>query len=354
MNRKGVSYDVGTVTNINWRPDYDPKLVHRELEIIKSDPHCTAVGITGQDIGRLVVAAEAALQQGLEVWLYPVLWDKGPEQMLAYMVKAATATEMLYARYPDQLVVVAGGELTLFMQGIVPGRTFMGRLRKAISGGFIKAGQHNAPLNAYLRKANAAVRQVFHGPVTYAALIWEQVDWSSFDFVGVDHYWAERIKGRYLDMLQPLFAFDKPVVITEFGFSTTTAPAISGALDIGHIDGWSFFLHTLPLVGPFIRPRLKQVDERDEGMQARRLIDQLTLLEGAGVDGTFLSTFIFPLKPYDDTPRYDLDREGASLVKSCAGGRHGTTYPDMPWEPKASFNAVATYYAVDCANENRK
>jgi len=33
-----------------------------------------------------------------------------------------------------------------------------------------------------------------------------------------------------------------------------------------------------------------------------------------------------------------------SLVKTYAGG-HGTTHPDMPWEPKESFRAVAAYYA---------
>jgi len=345
MNRKGVAYDVGAVMDGNWRPDYDPRVVHRELEIIKQDLHCTAVRITSQDIGRLVLAAEDALQQGLEVWFYPILWNKRPEQTLAYLVKAAAAAETLRARYPGQLVFVAGGELTLFMQGIVPGKAFMGRLRQALSGGFVKSGQHNAPLNAYLRKVNAAVRQVFHGPVTYAALIFEQVDWSLFDMVGVDHYWAEHIKDRYLDTLKQLFAFGKPVVITEFGFSTTNAPVIGGALALGNVDNLSRFLHKLPLVGRFIRPRLKKIDERDEGMQARRLIDQLTLLESAGVDGGFISTFIFPLNPYADNPRYDLDRESASLVKYYAGGRRGVTYPDLAWEPKESFRSVADYYA---------
>ncbi len=345
MNRKGVTYDVGAVMGGNWRPDYDPKIVHRELAIIKQDLHCNTVRITGQDIGRLVVAAEDALQQGLEVWFYPVLWNKRPEETLAYLVKAAAAAETLRARYPDQVIFVAGGELTLFMQGIVPGRMFLGRLRRALSGGFIKAGKHNEPLNAFLRKANAAVRQVFHGPVTYAALIFEQVDWSLFDIVGVDHYWGEPIKDRYLDMLKPLFAFGKPVVITEFGFSTTSVPAISGALAIGNVDGLSLVLHRLPLAGRFIKPRLTKIDERDEAMQARRLIDQLTLLEGAGVDGGFISTFIFPIRPYDDVPKYDLDRESASLVKYYTGGRRGITYPDMTWEPKESFKAVAEYYA---------
>jgi hypothetical protein len=42
--------------------------------------------------------------------------------------------------------------------------------------------------------------------------------------------------------------------------------------------------------------------------------------------------------------KFDPDIASNSLVKSYAD-RHGTTYPDMPWEPKESFKAVADYYA---------
>jgi hypothetical protein len=248
------------------------------------------------------------------------------------------------ARYPGQLVFSVGSELTLFMQGIIPGRFLMKRLHNMMAGDVVKSGRHNKPLNDFLARATPAVRQVFHGPVTYAALIWEQVDWSIFDIVGVDHYWSERIKDRYLDLLAPLFTFNKPVVVTEFGFSTTSAPAVSGAQAIGHVDGWSFVLHRLPVVGRFVRVRLAQIDERDEGVQASRLVEQLHLLDRAGVDGAFVSTFIYPVRPYDDDPKYDLDRESPSLVKSYAGGKHGTTYPDMTWEPKESFKAVADFY----------
>jgi hypothetical protein len=57
-----------------------------------------------------------------------------------------------------------------------------------------------------------------------------------------------------------------------------------------------------------------------------------------------MDTFIFPIKPYSDTPKYDIDRESSSLVKFFDNGRHGTTYPDMTWEPKEAFRAVARYY----------
>ena len=77
MNRKGVSYDVGRVMmGSQWRPKFDPKQVHRELEIIKNDLHCNTVRICGLDLKRLETAAEDALTQGLEVWLSPEMWDK--------------------------------------------------------------------------------------------------------------------------------------------------------------------------------------------------------------------------------------------------------------------------------------
>jgi hypothetical protein len=40
--------------------------------------------------------------------------------------------------------------------------------------------------------------------------------------------------------------------------------------------------------------------------------------------------------------RHDLDMIATSLVKTYARG-HGTTYPDLPWEPKQAFGAVASF-----------
>lgn len=50
----------------------------------------------------------------------------------------------------------------------------------------------------------------------------------------------------------------------------------------------------------------------------------------------------------NDEPRYDLDTSALSLVKAYASG-HGTTYPDMAWEPNEAFRAVAGYCAEDAA-----
>jgi hypothetical protein len=280
------------------------------------------------------------------------MWDKSSERTLAYIAKAAEAAESLRQNYSDKLVFCLGAELTLFMKGIMPGKNFAARLRNPQLISFVKAGEHNKPLNAFLTKANYAVRKVFGGKVTYASLIWEAVDWSLFDFVGVDHYRVERIKNQYLDMLKPAFTHGKPVVITEFGYSTTRAGIGSeGLLSSAGLGGNNIidvrtqFLHQLPLIGRFVRPHLNGKHFRDEQWQASQLVDNLAVLDSVGVEGAFVASFISQITPYSDDPRYDLDMANASLVKYYERRRHGATYPDMPWEPKESFRAVADYYA---------
>ena len=347
MKLKGVSYDAGRVMGINWRPNFDPKVVHRELEIIKNDLHCNAVRICGLNIDRLMIAAEDALKQGLEVWLSPELWEKSQEKTLKYVTKAAAVAESLRQQWPDQLVFSVGSEFTLFMHGIIEGRRLMDRLRNPKNWVRVKAGEHNKPLNEFLTRVNDAVRKEFHGKLTYASLIWEAVDWKLFDFVGVDHYRAARIEDKYVEMLKPFFTYGKPVVITEFGYGTFQsdkgmAETLMGG---GGVDYMRLFLHTIPFFGRFVRPQMKGTHVRDEGWQARQLVDQLSVLDSAGVDGAFVFQFVSQISPYSDNSKYDLDMASFSLVKSYTDGKHGTTYPDMTWEPKESFKAVANYYA---------
>jgi hypothetical protein len=330
----------------NWRPAFDTKVVHRELEIIKKDLHCNAVRVCGLSIPRLITVAEDALQQGLEVWLSPEMWDRSPRATLGYVTRAAAAAEPLRQRWPDKIVFLVGSELTLFMQGIVKGRNVVQRMRDPKNVAMLRSGGHNRPLNAFLKRANAAVRQVYKGNVSYASLVWEKVDWDLFDCVGVDHYRAARIKDRYIEMLQPAFAHGKPVVITEFGYrSYKGADATTADMAGDIVDYRSVFLHRIPILGWFFRPHLDGSYVRDEELQARSLVDQLETLDHAGVDGGFIMTFVSPISPYDPDPWYDLDMASYSLVRSLAGGKHGTTYPDMAWEPKRSFKAVADFYA---------
>ena len=351
MNRKGIFYDVGRVMGFNWRPDFNPKIVRRELEIVKNDLHCNAVRIGGLNIDRLMTASEAALDIGLEVWLSPEMWDKNPEKTLKYVTKAAAAAETLRRRYPERLVFSVGSELTLFMQGIVPGRNLMARIKNPAFVSSIKSGGHNKPLNEFLAKANDSVRKVFHGKLTYASLVWEAVDWELFDFVGVDHYRINRIEDAYIEMLKLSFSHNKPVVITEFGYSTyqggigSEGLLSSSGLGGNIIDFKSQFLHQIPVIGRFVKPHLNGNHIRDEEWQASKLGENLSILDQAGVDGAFIFQFISQITPYSDNPKFDLDMASPSLVKYFDDGKHGATYPDMTWEPKEAFRVVADHYA---------
>ncbi|HEX4060446.1 MAG TPA: hypothetical protein VHY58_05415 [Streptosporangiaceae bacterium] len=406
VNRRGVCYDVGTVYSgfvyqVVTRPVYDPGITRRELEIIKTELHCNAVRIVGRDVGRLMRATEIALGLGLEVWLSPALYEKSPDQTLAYYLTVARAAEELRARLADaacdqgkaaagppaaqagpdsghpqrhedadeeslcaqcpgslclrslrrsrqqvsaQIVFCLGGELSLFMRGIVPGRSIPERVANMI--GQAKAGDHSHTerLNAFLGKASEAIHGVFRGPLSYAALIGESVDWTRFDFIGLDHYRDARIKDRYADMLAPFLATGQPVVVTETGMRGYRGAQTSGTLGFGVVDQRSQFLHQLPLLGRLVKARLNGEYVRDEGLQARELAEVLAILDGAGVDGVFVNSFVEPLAPFSEDPRHDLDMSALSLVKSYTD-RRGSTFPDMPWEPKEAFGAVAGRYA---------
>ena len=353
MNRKGVCYDVGTVMGFNWRPHFNPETVHRELQIIKDDLHCNAVKISGSSIERLTIATRDALEQGLEVWFTPNQWDKNPTETLAYFMKAARAAEGLRQPVGDRIVFILGGELTLFMRGILPGKSFRNRLSNPNLMAKVKAGEHNGPLNEFLARAAKAVRSVFHGKLTYASLVWEKVDWTPFDFVSVDHYRTTKTEDSYIQMLEPSFKHGKSVVVTEFGYATTHGGMgergllLSAAgLEESIINEYSQFFHYgIPLLGRFVRPHLNGEHVRDEAWQAKKIVETLEILDTAGVDGAFIMQFLSQITPFSEIPRYDLDMASSTLVKYYEGGRRGTTYPDMNWEPKESFRAVADYFA---------
>ncbi|HEX3721303.1 MAG TPA: hypothetical protein VHV31_00840 [Nitrolancea sp.] len=322
----------------DWRPDFEPRTIHRELEIIKNDLHCTAVHIGALDLDRLTLAAEDALGQGLEVWLSPEMWDHNAKETREYLVEAARAAELLRVRWPNQLVLSIGTELTFFMHGIVPGDSFTERLSHPKLWETLRAGTHNERLNAFLCETTAAVREEFHGKVTYASLHGETVDWSLFDIVSVDLYRDQSNRNYYGALIARYQAHGKPVALTEFGCCT-----YRGAEDAGGA-GWNIAdFESVP-------PRLKGDYIYDQGLQAREVADQLRVIDETGVDAAFVFTFVQPPQVVSDEEKqmireidFDFDIISYSLVKSLLD-RHGTTYPDMAWEPKESFQAVAEHY----------
>jgi hypothetical protein len=337
MERKGISYIASReLLGEDWRPDFNPQVVHRELEIIKNDLYCNTVRICGKDIDRLTLTAQDALRQGFEVWLSPDLWDHTEPETLEYVIAAAKQAEKLRQQWPDRVVITVGSELTLFMKGILGGETFLERVDNPVKLMFTLLrlkylGMHNKLLNEFLARANQGVREVFHGPVTYASAPVEKVDWSLFDFVCVDYYRGKQNRADYSRRLQRYFTYGKPVVITEVGCCT-----YRGAEDKG---GRAFMI-----VDRKHPDQLQPGYDRDEGLQAREDVDMLSELSKAGVNGAFVFTFIMPTMKYREDPLRDFDKASYSLVKSFEDGRHGTSYPEMAWEPKEAFRAVAKYY----------
>ena len=65
MKLKGICYDVGNYYYFNWHPVFDPRIVHRELEIIREDLHCNSVRISALSIDRLMAAVEDASKQAV-------------------------------------------------------------------------------------------------------------------------------------------------------------------------------------------------------------------------------------------------------------------------------------------------
>ncbi|MGY5136656.1 hypothetical protein ACWGJW_30440, partial [Streptomyces nigrescens] len=84
---------------------------------------------------------------------------------------------------------------------------------------------------------------------------------------------------------------------------------------------------------------------RDEAGQATYLRELVEIFDTNGVDSAFAFLFAldnFPHRP-DGDPRDDLDLASPGIVK-VLDNHLGDTYPDMPWEPKTAFTALAASY----------
>jgi hypothetical protein len=325
MKLRGVNYDVGIefTPQYHSRPHFDAAATERDLVAIRDGLHANAVRISGTDPGRLAAAGRTALDLGLEVWLSPHLHDREPDELVAYTQQCASLAEEMRREAP-RLVFVVGCELTLFSRGILKGDNVIERIRNPLSLVRLKwLGTHNKPLNALLARLEKATRAEFAGPVTYASVPLEAVDWSSFDYLGIDYYRAARNRESYGERLAKRFAAGKPVVVTELGCCAYRGAENKGAMGWAIVD---------PSSDP---PRFSGTFERDEDLQAREVVDMLRVVDSVGVEGAFVFTFAAPALTHSEDPRYDLDLASYALVK---------TSPDGSWQPKAAFHAVASYF----------
>ncbi|WP_067723318.1 hypothetical protein [Nocardia yamanashiensis] len=334
MRSKGISYDTGFVrAGGTSRERFDPGEVARELRIIRDDLHCTAVRVMGGDAGRIECAARLAADLGLEVWVSPYPLEQDADAMLALLIDCAERAERIRVSGAD-VVFVTGAELSLMAPGFLPGDSVGERVRGLLGGDdrAERIADLGTRINEFLTEAVTQVRKRFGGKVTYASVPLECVDWTLFDIMSVDLYRSAEIAGQFAAGVKALVAQGMPVAVTEFGCAT-----FQGATDRG--------AHGLDIVeyderGPV---RLDGQYLRDEPAQAACLRELLTAFDEGGIDTTFVFTFALYDHVHRADPLTDLDLASYGIVRTF-DDRHGTTYPDLPWEPKQAFTAVADFY----------
>ncbi|WP_367125556.1 hypothetical protein [Streptomyces phytohabitans] len=334
-----MTYDTGFVVHGRMsREHFDPAVVRRELAIIRDDLHCNAVQIIGGDPDRLELAAGAAAELGLEVWFSPYPLELDPEQILTLLRDCAARAERL-RRQGAAVVLVTGVELSVMNRGFLPGDSPEERVERLMGQPGRRAGamrELGVRVNGFLRDAAATVREHFHGKLTYAAIQFEQVDWTPFDLVTFELIRSAEIADRFRDAVRTLARGPKPLAITGFGTAAYRGAGDRGGRVLEVVE------HDPRTRAPV---RLKGMYARDEAGQAAYLSELLEIFDTEGVDSAFVFLFSLPGYPHrpDGDPGDDLDRASLGIVKLLEG-RRGQTYPDMEWEPKAAFTAVAQRY----------
>ncbi|HEY8524038.1 MAG TPA: hypothetical protein VIL48_03680 [Acidimicrobiales bacterium] len=342
MRAFGITYDTGFASGgTTTREPFDPATVRRELAIIRHDLRCDAVRVTGGDADRLETAARHAAEAGLEVWYSPFTNGLTRAELLNFLTDGAARAEHL-RRDGAEVVFLTGSEISLFTAGFLPGDDVAERVGALADPQRRAAALAGLParVNAFLAEAVAATRDRFGGRIGYASLPAEGVDWTPFDVVASDAVYPDRqadgqlATDRLAGGLRALTAPGKPAAVTEFGCTTYRgAAAVAGRGDavVARDDRARPVRFTAPVV-------------RDEEEQAAYLRDLLGAFEGSGLDAAFVNTFARYDLPHDEADDdRDFDKASFGVVKVLAGGRTGTAYPGLPWEPKAAFRELAEF-----------
>ena len=348
MRTKGINFDTGFLNKgTSTREPFDPVVVRREMQIIRDDLHCTAVRITGGDPDRLDIAARHAADAGLEVWFCPFTNGLTQDELLVLLADCAERAERL-RQGGASVVMCTGSEVSLFTTGFFPGDTLEERLAVITDPMRVRAAvpEVRARMSEFLRRAVELVRARFGGPVSYASLPFEAVDWSLFDIIATDAgYRTAATRANYTECMRSYVergrAVGKPVAITECGCG-----AHRGAGDREGKDEpivWDDQARAVGLKGDLVR---------DEEEQATYVREVLETYDAVGMDAAFVYTFARYDLPHRAAPGVDLDMASAGVVKVLdnPAAVHDRRYPDMPWEPKAAFDTIAEVYGRTASN----
>jgi hypothetical protein len=329
---RGVCYDAGVryAKTFHSRPHWRLDDVRRDMAVIRHDLSCNAVSVMATDPRRLIEAASIAAEYDLFVWLQPRLVEARPKTIESALRDLGPAARRLSVQ-GARVGVNVGCELTLTSRGIVPGRSFAQRGRRLPRLIHQRKTRYDRALDGLLDRLVTAVRATFHGPVTYGAGDWESVDWSRFDYVGLDTYRDARNSSVYADQIRRHVKGRKPVLVTEFGCCAHRGAAGLGA------SGYDIFDHrTDP-------PAIAADVVRDEQVQADYLTESIDTLASVGVHGAFVFAFSEPMLIHTADPATDADMGGFGIVKVTRPAAPGPDAGEQ-WAPKTAFHAVARRY----------
>lgn len=322
----GMNYDTGFVSaGSTTHEPFDPETVRRDLRVIRDELHCDAVRITGGVQDRLELTARFAVEAGLEVWYSPFTNGLDRDGLMAFVLDGAERAERL-RQSGASVVYLTGSEISMFTDGFLPGRdlaermalfTDPMRMREAVPAA-------RAAVRDFLAEAVPRVRERFTGPVGYASIPLEAVDWAPFDIIASDAGYRDATNAAtFPQTLAAAVEQGKPYAATEFGCCT-----FRGAADVaGRAEPVTYDEHGRAAT---LTARL----ERDEEGQARYIVDLLRDYEAGGVDAAFVYTFANRHLPTTDDPERDFDLAARGIVR---------VLPDGSWTPKAAFHALAAY-----------
>lgn len=325
----GVNYDTGLrYDGRSTRTRFDAGTVQDELRLIANDLHAPAVRVSGNDPDRLVIAGEAALEAGLDLWFSPVPMDLEPDDFIAFLTDCGARAETLRQSGRGDVVLVLGCELSVFCKGFVPGETSGERLATMADPATWTDEEKMAQLFAGLARWGevqqqlvTAARGVFGGRITYAAGLWEDVNWELFDIVSVDAYRDAANAANFRDELQARLKWGKPVAVTEFGCC-----AYQGAADRGG-SGWMIVDRSAE------PPAINGTYQRDEEEQVEYLLELVEEFDRIELAAAFWFSFAgYELQHRPDDPQHDLDLSSYGLVAVDDDGR---------WTPKRVFGKLA-------------
>ncbi len=351
MKYRGVVYDVGlrfTAGKPCSVEHFNPELAAYDIDVIASKLHCNAIRIEGEAISRLVTASRIAHQAGLSVFFNPWKMNVPTTELPSYYAEAAQAAEQLRSEGVD-LVFVAGCEISLFNEGIFEGATVTERVKGLIAlGAAVQSGDQEflraseTMLDGVIRNIVVEVRKEFKGAVTYSAGMWEKVDWTLFDIVGIDHYRSSESAEEYVGALDS-YRFSKPLVVMEVGSCAYQGAGRLGAGGFMRLEG----------INPDGTGKFTDgiIPTRSESEQADYVVEQLRLLTEADTDGVFIYVFSFPAYPLGEGAS-DFDMMSFSLVKTFPQ-EHSKSKEMPPWEPKEAFYRVASEFQKRSCESSR-